>query len=325
MAILAHIGSHNRFAIIMVAETPSQAESGMQIPSVFAAAISAIEVHFGPLGILDVPPHLRVFKILENASEKHVIPLLFDVNAAGPVADVEAIAAEATVEKLVAWFTAQIPHPGRQMRPHGSANLPPFPNGTLAAHLNDAVFGRNSIFFIFSFFCNGLGVVINRIEIEIVVERPSTIGAGSCRFVVGPALAGRGGLGWGFVGRRRRQRRVDSAVILVRAELAFEAEIGILEEDAGEEEAGAADGELVERGPASGRLGIAGGDEIGDDGGEHLPALGLPASVANERGEFGAGAGEPGPVARVFFKLVKEVQNDIVREPREHGLRIHCF
>lgn len=188
MAILAHIGSHNRFAIIMVAETPSQAESGMQIPSVFAAAISAIEVHFGPLGILDVPPHLRAFEILENASEKHVIPLLFDVNAAGPVADVEAIAAEATVEKLVALFTAQIPHPGRQVRPHGSANLPPFPNGKLAAHLNDAVFGRNSIFFISFFFfsssCNCFGVVINRIEIEIVVERPGTIGPGSSRFVV---------------------------------------------------------------------------------------------------------------------------------------------
>lgn len=106
-------------------------------------------------------------------------------------------------------------------------------------------------------------------------------------------------------------------VILVGAELAFEAEVGVLEEDAGVEEAGAADGELVEGGPAAGRSGGGGGgggEEIGDDGGDGLGALVLAAGVADEGGEFCGDAGEAGPVSGVVFELAEDVEDDVVGE-----------
>ena len=89
---------------------------------------------------------------------------------------------------------------------------------------------------------------------------------------------------------------------MVGAELEFEAEIGGFEEDAGVEEAGAADGEFVEGAPAAGRGGAV-GEEIGDDGGEILRALVFPAEIANERGESGAYAVQTGPVARIVVEL----------------------
>lgn len=66
-------------------------------------------------------------------------------------------------------------------------------------------------------------------------------------------------------------------------------------------EARTADGKLVEGGPATGWNGGIGGDKISNDGGNGLTALGLPADVANERGEFGADASKAGPVSWIVL------------------------
>ena len=282
----------------MVSEVPSQTEGRMQIPSVVAAAISAIEVDLGPLAILDVPPNLRPLEVLKEPPEEHVAALLFHVDASWPVTNVEAVAAEAAVEELVALLAAQVPGPRGQMRPHRPADLLSFSDSKLAADCH-----RDGLVCCGGGGGGGFGVVVDGVEVEIVVERPGTV-------------------------RRRRRRRLGSGVgggggglgLVVGAELAFEAEVGVVEEDAGVEEAGAADGELVEGGPAA-WWGVGGGD----DGGEGGEALGLAADVANEGGEFGAGAGEAGPVPRVVLKFVEDVQNDVVREPREHFSNSYSF
>ncbi|KAJ6940960.1 hypothetical protein NC651_006926 [Populus alba x Populus x berolinensis] len=89
--------------------------------------------------------------------------------------------------------------------------------------------------------------------------------------------------------------------ITVGAELAFEAEIRVLEEDTSVEEARAADGELVEGRPGARERRVRGGKEIGDDGRDGFVAFGFPADVAYERGEFGADTSEAGPVAWIVF------------------------
>lgn len=109
-----------------------------------------------------------------------------------------------------------------------------------------------------------------------------------------------------------------AAVTVVGADLSLEAEIGILEEDAGVDKAGTADGELVEGGPAAGRVG-GGGEEVGDGGRDGGEAFVLPADVANQGGELGADAGESGPVARVVLELAEYFQHHVVGELREHG------
>lgn len=63
------------------------------------------------------------------------------------------------------------------------------------------------------------------------------------------------------------------------------------------EEAGTAHGKLVEGGPAP-RWGI-GREKIGGNSRDGVGALGLPAHVADQIGEFGAYTGKPGPVARI--------------------------
>lgn len=137
------------------------------------------------------------------------------------------------------------------------------------------------------------------------------------------ARAWLGGGGWW---NRNRNRRWVVSENLVGAEFALEAEIVVLEEDAGVEGARAADGELVERGPASGKGGGAGraGDELGDDGRDGGGALVGPADGADQGRELGAHAGEPGPVARVVLELEEDVEHDVIGELREHRAR-HCF
>lgn len=71
--------------------------------------------------------------------------------------------------------------------------------------------------------------------------------------------------------------------MVVEGEVAFEAEIGRVEVEAGVEEAGAADGEFVE-----GDGGVGGGEEVGGDGSR---TLSFPTEIADERREFGADAG----------------------------------
>ncbi|KAM2899042.1 hypothetical protein COP2_008507 [Malus domestica] len=164
----------------------------------------------------------------------------------------------------------------------------------------------------------GFRIVIDCIEIKIIEQRPRTI------ISRGTTLLIRANLARGRLGRRLRRRRyaertgVQSPVILVGTELALEPKVGVLEEDAGMEEAGAADSELVKSGPAAGRLGGA-GKEIGDDGRNDLVALGLPADVSDHGGELGAGAGEPSPVPRVLLELEEDVHNDVVGELREES------
>lgn len=64
--------------------------------------------------------------------------------------------------------------------------------------------------------------------------------------------------------------------------------------DAGVEEAGAADGELVEGGPAGGGIGEEGGREGGR-------ALVLPADIANERVESAGDASHASPMPWIVF------------------------
>lgn len=91
----------------------------------------------------------------------------------------------------------------------------------------------------------------------------------------------------------------------VSAEVAFKAEIGGVEEEAGVAEAGAADGEFVE----GERRVVGGGEEVG---GDVTGAFGLPTEIGDECREFGADAGQASPVARIFFEIVEDVQNDVV-------------
>ena len=99
----------------------------------------------------------------------------------------------------------------------------------------------------------------------------------------------------------------------VGAELTFEAEIGVFEEDTGVEEARAAHGEFVKGGPAAGRKGGGGrGEEVGDDGGDGGGALVAPANVADQRRELGGNTSNSSPVSWVIFELEEYVQNDIV-------------
>lgn len=119
-------------------------------------------------------------------------------------------------------------------------------------------------------------------------------------------------------------RLSETPVIFVRAELAFEAKIGVLEEDAGVVEAGAADGEFVESDPAAGR-GVAGREDVGEEGRDGLMALVLDADVADEGGEFGADAGETSPVAGVVGEPVEDGEEEVVGEGGEGGLGGHGY
>ncbi|KAJ1412621.1 hypothetical protein SESBI_20352 [Sesbania bispinosa] len=85
-----------------------------------------------------------------------------------------------------------------------------------------------------------------------------------------------------------------------------EAEIGGVEEEAGVEEAGAADGEFVE-----GKRGICGGEKIGRD---IARTLSLPTEVGDERREFDGNAGKTSPISRIVFQFPENVEDDIISE-----------
>lgn len=99
------------------------------------------------------------------------------------------------------------------------------------------------------------------------------------------------------------------------SDVTLEAEVRVLEEDAGAEETGTADGDLVQGRPSGGGGG-GGGEEIG---GERTGAAGAVADVANEVGEAGRDAGEAGPVAGIDLELGEDVEDDVVGEERERG------
>lgn len=320
MSILTDISSNNRLAIVMEPVDPLQAEGRVQVPSLLARAEGTIQVDPAPIPVVYRPPNHRPLEILEHPTEEHVIPLLLDVDAPRPVADVQAVPSEPARKQLIPLFPAQIPNPGCQMRPHRPPNLPPLADIDISILLHVTSFHSHILILILIPIPQlhtllGLGRIVNSIKVQIIVQRPRTTIDG---FWILTAITGGGG---GRVGLGA----IRSGKILVGAELALEAEVGVLEEDAGVAEAGAADGEPVEGGPAAGGQGGGGGvggvGEVGDDGGDVGAALGLPADVADQGGELGADAGEAGPVPGVVLELGEDVEDDVVGEAREQGVR----
>lgn len=98
----------------------------------------------------------------------------------------------------------------------------------------------------------------------------------------------------------------------IGADVALKAEVGVLEKDAGAEEARTADGKLVE-----GSGGGGGGEEVGGGGAKGVGAARAAADAADEGGEAGGGAGEAGPVAGVCLQLRQDVEHDVVGQQRE--------
>ena len=88
MPILTDISSNNWLTIIMVPKNPPQTEPRMQIPSLIARAKRTFQIKFVPVPIFDRSPYMRTFEVLEKASKKHVIPLLFNMNTARPITNV---------------------------------------------------------------------------------------------------------------------------------------------------------------------------------------------------------------------------------------------
>ena len=88
--------------------------------------------------------------------------------------------------------------------------------------------------------------------------------------------------------KKSRGCRFGFVVVIVKAKLAFKAEIRVFEENAGVEEARAANTELVKGRPATGNSTI--GEEIGNDGRNSFVAFNFPADVADDGGEFGTHA-----------------------------------
>lgn len=71
-------------------------------------------------------------------------------------------------------------------------------------------------------------------------------------------------------------------IIHVGTQFTFEPKIGVFKEDARVEKTRAADGKLVEGGPAAGRSGGGGGGEkIGDKGRDCLGAFCFPTNVVH--------------------------------------------
>lgn len=311
MAILTDISSNNWLSIIMVPENPPQTEGRMQIPSLLAGAKGTIDINFVPIPILNRSPDMRRFEVLENPSEKHVIPLLFNVNTSRPITNVQRITSKSAPKQLISLLPAQIPNPRCQMRPHRPTDLPPLGNTKLPIgdkntllHFGRTDLGVENI--------GGFGIVIHSIEIQIIVERPSTI-RGRSREIRMNLKLGRRGVGFVLgVGQIE--------IILVRTQLSLEAKIGILEKNAGVDETRTTDGKLMKRGPATGRNRVA-DEKIGDEGRDGLGTLGLPADVADCRGEFGGNAGQSSPVAGIVFELEENVEKNVVWKGGEERIR----
>ncbi|ESQ37906.1 hypothetical protein EUTSA_v10029080mg [Eutrema salsugineum] len=110
MSILTDISSHNWLTIVVKPKNSSQAKRRMQIPSLVARTKRAFQTrNLTPITVVYRSPNTRPFEFLENASEQHVVSLLFHVDASRPIADVETITAKSAREELVALFSAQIP------------------------------------------------------------------------------------------------------------------------------------------------------------------------------------------------------------------------
>lgn len=118
-----------------------------------------------------------------------------------------------------------------------------------------------------------LGGVVHGVEVQVVVEGPVTIRSsrdGVGIFQVSSYLGDRGRGGGG--GRWK---------FFIGAELEFEAEIGVIEEEAAVVDPGTAYGELEERVPAYRRRVGCWVGEIGDDGGDGGITFGFVADGTN--------------------------------------------
>lgn len=282
MTVVTNVSPNDRLAVVVEAKAAPQAKGGVEIPGEVAGTKGAGQIKLRLVTIVNGSPNPSALEVLENPSEEAVLALLLLVDAAGPVAHVQAVVAELPRQELAPLLAAQAPAPRRQVRPPRAGHLPPLAR----AHGNHALANRfresRRI---------GLGGVVERVVVEVIEEGPA------------------GGVGIVRLRRCGRWRRVGGRGS-VGAEVAFQAEIGGVEEEAGVAEAGAADGELVE-----GERGVCGGEEVGGDG---AGALGLPAEVPDEGGEFGADAGQACPVARILFQLEEDVQNDVIGQFRKH-------
>jgi len=79
----------------MEPKKPSQTKRGMQIPSLFTLTKRAIQINPTPIPVIDSPPNPGPLEILENPSEKHVVPLALNVvNTPWPITNVQTIIAE---------------------------------------------------------------------------------------------------------------------------------------------------------------------------------------------------------------------------------------
>lgn len=316
MAILTDISSNNWLSIIMVPKNPPQTEGRMQIPSLLTGTKRTIQINFVPVTILYRSPNMRRLEVLENASEKHVVPLLFNMNASRPITNVQTIASESATEKLVPLLPAQIPNTRCQMRPHGPVDLPPLGSREFPVrHKNTLLHFRGPDLGIGDI--GRLRIVIHSIEIQIIVERPGAIRRRRSREI-------RIDLELSVRVRARVRFRVlrggQFEIIFIGPKLALEAEIGILEENTGMEEARAADGELVKRGPPAGGNRVA-DDKIGEEGRDGGGALGLPADISDGGGEFGGNAGQSRPVAGIVFELEENVEKNVLGKVGEGRFR----
>lgn len=126
MSILAYVSPNHWFAIVMVPETSSQAEGGVQVPCLVARTECATQIDLSTITIVNRPPNTGFLEVLENSTEQHVVPLLLNVDTAWPIAEVQAIASESASQEFIALFTAQIPDAGSQVGSHGAGNFPIF-------------------------------------------------------------------------------------------------------------------------------------------------------------------------------------------------------
>jgi len=116
MTVFTNISSNNRFPVNLVPETSSETESRVEVPGVSARAKRTLNGKFPSFITVEASPNAGCFEVPENPSEEHVLALLVGVDAARPVAEVQAIITELSRQKLAALFPPQIPIPASQMR-----------------------------------------------------------------------------------------------------------------------------------------------------------------------------------------------------------------
>lgn len=95
-------------------------------------------------------------------------------------------------------------------------------------------------------------------------------------------------------------------IILVRAELAFEAEIRVVKKDTGVKEAWTADRQLMKRSPTAG-WGGGRGEKVGGNGGYGFGTFKLQAGITNQRRESGADTSKTCPASEILFELRKYI------------------